>query len=845
MHQALRVSPVLVALLAAALAAPVSAIAQVAGPASLDVFARTGDEVYFALSLSLKGDPAEIAGHDVLVMFDTSASQSGSFRDTGLAALDALLAGLDANDRVQLLAVDLHAVPLHDAFVAPNSPELAAARQRLTARIPLGSTDMNKALATAARTFEDSGRPHAVVYIGDGKSTAGQLGSQDFERLVLQLAKQHTPVTSYAIGPEVDAKLLAALATQTGGNLAVMGDMAWIDDAAGVTRQRATTENQRAGSVIGKFLAASAQAPVVWPTETTWPQAFHEVYPRQIPPLRYDRETIVIGSGELSGPLDVQMHVVSDAGAAELSWKASLELPNPDQAYLARLVELARRNGGMSLPLLGSKGLAETRRMVEQGAEQLTQMARQAHATGNAGDGRMLAAEALRQDPNNAMARAVSTQGLRGATVVPTGQVDLRLVKQPAAGGEGGLLDSVPEGAFLDSVEQQNRIITQIIQAEVEAELESARDRMATNPEGVINDLKLKLAHIRRVAELDADVAAQLVDQIESALKEASRRSVERDEEMQLAQEAAAAARERKRLVDRLGKDQQKAKQLMARFDSLMMEGRYREAEEGVGPEVAALLPENGLPESSVPVAAIRTARFARYHENNEVYRTARYKGFIDTLESNERSSIPQPDEPPVVYPDAPVWEELTLRRKKYASVDLKKRGGAEARITAALQESTSFEFIETPLRDVIEYLRDLHDIEIQIDQRSLDDVGIGTETPVTRSLKGISLRSALRLLLRELDLTYIIRDEVLLITTPEEVENNLTTKVYPVADLVIPIPDSGFQGGFGGLGGFGGNQGGGGGQGFGQGGGGGGNGGFGFGGGGQGGGGGGGGGLF
>ena len=38
--------------------------------------------------------------------------------------------------------------------------------------------------------------------------------------------------------------------------------------------------------------------------------------------------------------------------------------------------------------------------------------------------------------------------------------------------------------------------------------------------------------------------------------------------------------------------------------------------------------------------------------------------------------------------------------------------------------------------------------------------------------MKGITLRSALRLMLHELSLTYIIQDEVLLITTPEEAES-------------------------------------------------------------------------
>ena len=42
--------------------------------------------------------------------------------------------------------------------------------------------------------------------------------------------------------------------------------------------------------------------------------------------------------------------------------------------------------------------------------------------------------------------------------------------------------------------------------------------------------------------------------------------------------------------------------------------------------------------------------------------------------------------------------------------------------------------------------------------------------------------------MLKNLQLTYIIQDEVLMITTPEEAEKQLVVKVYPVADLVLPI---------------------------------------------------------
>jgi hypothetical protein len=42
------------------------------------------------------------------------------------------------------------------------------------------------------------------------------------------------------------------------------------------------------------------------------------------------------------------------------------------------------------------------------------------------------------------------------------------------------------------------------------------------------------------------------------------------------------------------------------------------------------------------------------------------------------------------------------------------------------------------------------------------------------------------------MDLTYVMQDEVLLITTPEEAETQLLTKAYPVADLVLPVGQTG-----------------------------------------------------
>ena len=108
------------------------------------------------------------------------------------------------------------------------------------------------------------------------------------------------------------------------------------------------------------------------------------------------------------------------------------------------------------------------------------------------------------------------------------------------------------------------------------------------------------------------------------------------------------------------------------------------------------------------------------------------------------------------------------------------------------LDEETKFEFLELPLQDVVMYLKDRHHIEFQLDTKVMEEASIGVETPVTRNLQGLSLRSALRLMLGAMDLTYVVKDEVLLITTIKAANAEKVVIIYPVGDLIATDSASG-----------------------------------------------------
>lgn len=108
-----------------------------------------------------------------------------------------------------------------------------------------------------------------------------------------------------------------------------------------------------------------------------------------------------------------------------------------------------------------------------------------------------------------------------------------------------------------------------------------------------------------------------------------------------------------------------------------------------------------------------------------------------------------------------------------------------EKAIRRALQKKISLEFSETPLVEVVEYLKELLQVDIQVDMKSLEDEGLDTGAPISLKVSGISAVAALDLMLRDLDLTYRIEDDYLLILTQTAEREQMQLKIYDVADLL------------------------------------------------------------
>ena len=766
-----------------------------------------------AIGLRWTPDKAPATPARVLVLVDTSASQMGDFRVRSRDAASGLLQSARPEDRFLLAAADVSCVALSDRFVAAADPTIDTAFDRLDKRTPLGSTDLIEVLDRAVELFADQpSGTRSIVYIGDGPGLGG-IDPGEFQRVLETLRARRIAFSSVGIGPQVNWPCLAAVASATGGMLLVPDETIAAKDAGG-------------------RMADLAVAAVAWPDQvalsTTATKARLGMLPARMPPLRTDRDSVIL----VGGPLEsVTLDMVLDMGPVSLPLPAMA--PQEEHAYLEELARNANDTSGSFLPLLGREGLDLARRAILGEAATLAALSRQAEAAGAHDAAQRLAQASLRRDPDNTAAAVIRSVSARQPDAVET----LPAETAPAAEPDADRSELAEQNAM-------RKVRAQQLEQETAVRLRNARHLMMTDPDQARVDLKELQQQVTNAEDLDPPMRDRLSRQIEMSVRESVVRSREKLECQLAAERRAAIGRERQRLDGELRAREERFKQLVERYDALLTQGieqRYqrpliqqhddpiqlsndpqrqydefiraeREVADEMAVEASRIYGNYPMPMTAREVArtAPIVARILHYDSQNVRLRREMQRNFMDAMHLVDIAAIPFVDEPPIHYPDAAKWREITKNREKYKSVDLANPGSGEKRIYDALDKTVeSLDFQETPLRDVINQLKDKFDIPIIADKKAFEDAGLDLDTTViTQNVSGISLRSALRLLLGDVDLTYLIKDEVLMITTKDKAAENLVIKVYPVGDLVLPLNAGGgvnpFQtgGGMGGAGG-------------------------------------------
>src|SRR5262245_7757509 len=83
------------------------------------------------------------------------------------------------------------------------------------------------------------------------------------------------------------------------------------------------------------------------------------------------------------------------------------------------------------------------------------------------------------------------------------------------------------------------------------------------------------------------------------------------------------------------------------------------------------------------------------------------------------------------------------------------------------LNQRIDLDVVEMPLRDVFELLRRDTGLQFLLQMKKLEEASVSSDTPITKNLNQVRLATLLDLMLADLELTYIEKDGLILITTP------------------------------------------------------------------------------
>jgi hypothetical protein len=147
----------------------------------------------------------------------------------------------------------------------------------------------------------------------------------------------------------------------------------------------------------GKRIAELAVQPVAWPADvslTSKEATPPRMLPAQLPPLRTDRDSVVLLAGPpAAGELAFSLTGVG-AEPVAVTLPLAAAVARDEHAYLGVLARNAWDTDGVFLPLLGREGMQLARNVIRGEAAALAELSKQAEASG-AHDSAVRLAEAL------------------------------------------------------------------------------------------------------------------------------------------------------------------------------------------------------------------------------------------------------------------------------------------------------------------------------------------------------------------------------------------------------------------------------------------------------------------
>ena len=360
-----------------------------------------------------------------------------------------------------------------------------------------------------------------------------------------------------------------------------------------------------------------------------------------------------------------------------------------------------------------------------------------------------------------------------GTEPVAEGEITPLFPDEPAAGSPGPP-DALTAAADKSDV-QYDRLRTEVMNSVFRAE-----KMKTTNPDEALQILDNTLATIE-ATPLSKESLETLAGYVRRSHASISAWRDQQAPNIARSEKNNSVVEEIRRETETKIRIEQEFADLVEEYNQRMKEHRYAEAQL-IARKAKDLNPD--LPQATIMV---EKAKLQKQIAFNEDVKERKADSFLNALNDVEEAMI-APDRD-YSMPDARSWGELTKRRARLGRVDSRERTESELAIENSLSQKVSLHYQDKPLTDVIRQIALDHGINITMKTREIETEGLSASQPISIDVDGITLRSALNLLLDQAGgLVYSIENETLMITNRLEQETKYINVAYNVADLVVPV---------------------------------------------------------
>ena len=788
------------------------------------------DETYFALQLQPKLQANARMPRDILLLVDSSASQAAAPLEISRKVAALFADNLQADDRLSIMTISNDSKQISRGF--RKKEDAIASVKELAKEYASGGTNLKKGISDAVSSFESiAGRQRVLVFMGDGMSIAGPIDGADRAGLCKEMIGKEVAFFPVPIGSRMDPANLHGLASGTGGICMRMLPGDWVED-------------------LHKRLQSAIEVPVLYSATLQLPKEVSEVYPSKLPPLRSDTPTLVVGKIEAGKTLEYKLEGKQLGKEVSLSVSEAIPVSEPENYFLLQVVQQWKNVKDTPALIQADRALAFAAEQNQVAVSDLKDKAQWALREDKFDAASRLFNQALEIDPQDGEAKNGSkmvqklrdgkltleqirkeVQPTKGETIVrigaqgkkirvPVAQVPVEkdapekpVLPVPAPNGP---VAGINEGDILKETAARRAVADQQATQTVDEIIRNANRLVTRDPDGAYEMLKRILDTTQTNPDLSPKGQSNLVGRIERALqgvkREGRRVKSDQDERLQLLANADARSAQTKMVVNQ----QERISERMRVYHNLMNQARELEASKQAN-TIRQDMVNLGLPVPQAVNAAYTVGQRGFYLREMRDLQRLRDDKWLATLYEVERSHVPFPDEPEIVFPDASYyarrkeykdWSDFSEKRKaKYGTSTF----GDDAPLPRTIEiKNTLLKQVRWPglkdgdfkLSEVLEQLSRVYNLEFDINEKAFAadgvmDVNSQIVASADKPLPPVngSISTVLKKILGRIPAgstaTFLIRRESIEITTGAAAIAEKVVRIYPVADLVYPPPSA------------------------------------------------------